>query len=295
MTKLQTELRPARYTVSSRDIDDEHRPRIVRFAAADQVYRPRPSPVASAVRRSTSGPLLFTAALAGVGICFLMSSLLREPPEIASATALNSMPLRPAESLLVDHIVLEMPTAPAVIVSDHQRRGLASEWSNSTSSGTLDDQVAIAGATEIPATGGPQPVPGLGADSATGTLQAPIAPNESPSADESAAKSRRSPVVGRSAWRRRPKSVTASANCRAAQLVCRSSESAAGRKDAREFAAKRLGRSPPADRAGGSARKTRVAGGRRSRREPRTRHSAVRCRAPCGAGLRGHAAVAAVG
>ncbi|MGO8918152.1 MAG: SPOR domain-containing protein [Stellaceae bacterium] len=195
MTKLQTELRPARYTVSSRDIDDEHRPRIVRFAAADPVYRPRPSPVASAVRRSTSGPLLFTAALAGVGIYFLMSSLLREPPEIASATALNSMPLRPAESLLVDHIVLEMPTAPAVIVSDHQRRGLASEWSNSTSSGTLDDQVAIAGATEIPATGGPQPVPGLGADSATGALQAPIAPNESPSADESAAKSRRSPVV----------------------------------------------------------------------------------------------------
>lgn len=180
-------MQPARYTVSSRDIDDEHRPRIVRCTPVVPVQRSRPSPVISALLQFKVGILLCTA-LAGPALFFLISALRWESPEIASAPAPKSVSLSSSGSLVAEAAMLALPAVPSATAPDPTLSSIG------TSARTLDGQLALEGATDRPTAGASlPPADGLGAAKDEGAPQ-PLTANEgSPSAGTASAGSRRSP------------------------------------------------------------------------------------------------------
>jgi SPOR domain len=161
-------LQRARYTVTSRTIDDAHRPRIMRSAAAAPALRAPPAPVIGRRRRRHRRPklgLVLGAALAGWATVLPVST-----PQwvlIASSSAPGSAPLSTGSVPLADAdgVVVPVPAEASAAAPD-QTPGSIAAASTATPSRALGAPVVMTTAAEMPATGTSLP-PAAGLEAAT--------------------------------------------------------------------------------------------------------------------------------
>lgn len=170
---------PARYTVTSRDIDDEHRPRIVRRAPGIPIPSRAPSRPIAVVRQSRARVLLgFVLAAPAVLLLFLF--LRWEAPESASSSALSKAGARSEGLPVAGGSTLAAAAAPGATAGNPLL-----PWVSSGGAG--DAAPGLAGATEAPAVGAAStPAPGRNPPSA-GDLPQPGAGGEGLAADAPAA------------------------------------------------------------------------------------------------------------
>jgi hypothetical protein len=138
-------LQRARYTVTSRTIDEAHRPRIVRRPAAAPAYRALP-PLGTRRRRPHRPKLglVLGAALAGWATILPVST-----PDWPVLIASLAGPL-PAPS--ADSVVVPVPEAASAATSDLDP-AIAATASAGSPSRTLGAPVAITAAADMPAPG----------------------------------------------------------------------------------------------------------------------------------------------
>jgi hypothetical protein len=147
-------LQRARYTVSSRTIDEAHRPRIVRRPAAAPALRAPPAPVISRRRhRRPKLGLVLGVALAGWATVLPVSTP-QWPLLIASASAPVSAPLFSDSTPPADarSVVVPVPAATSAAAPD-QTPGPVTTADGAVPSHALDAPVAMTAAAEMPATG----------------------------------------------------------------------------------------------------------------------------------------------
>jgi SPOR domain len=147
-------LQRARYTVTSRTIDEAHRPRIVRPAARARALRPPPAPIVSRRRhRRPKLGLVLGAALAGWAIILPVSTP-QWPSLIASASAPASAPLFSGGTPLADarSVVVPVPATTSAAAPDQTPTPVATA-DGAAPSHALGAPVAMTAAAEMAATG----------------------------------------------------------------------------------------------------------------------------------------------
>jgi hypothetical protein len=142
-------LQRARYTVSSRTIDDAHRPRVVRGAPATVPRRPRPSPIITGRRRSKLGVVL-GVALAGWASLLPLNT--PQWPLLIATSAPIPASLPPGGAPRTDVVTLAMPVAPSA-ASMEGTPGSASTASGGAPSTSLDEPLTITASDERPSAG----------------------------------------------------------------------------------------------------------------------------------------------
>jgi hypothetical protein len=155
-------LQQARYTVSSRTIDEVHRPRIVRRASVAAALPAQPAPVIGRHRhRRPKLGFVLGAALAGWASVLPVSTL-HWPAVIASSSAPVSASLPSASAPLADadSVVVPVPAAVSAAAPD-QRPGSVAAAGVAMSSRALTAPEAMNAAAEIPATVSPPSAVGL--------------------------------------------------------------------------------------------------------------------------------------
>jgi hypothetical protein len=194
-------LQRARYTVTSRTIDEAHRPRIVRRAAVAPALRAQPAPVIGRRRhRRPKLGLVLGAALAGWATVLPVSTP-HWPELIASSVAPESAPLSSGSAPLADSVTVPVPTVASAATPD-ETPGSAATASGGTPSRALDAPVAMTAAAEMPATGTSlPPVAGLEAATATEPPKPLLQDRARPRAEAPPVRSRRraSSAVARAA------------------------------------------------------------------------------------------------
>jgi hypothetical protein len=137
-------LQRARYTVSSRTIDDAHRPRIVRRAPATLAHRPRPSPTITGDRRSK---LSVALGVVLAGWATLLPVSIPQWPFLIASSASISAPPAPGGAPRTGVVTLTMPVAPAGATMEEARGG-ASTASGGAPSTSLNEPLAVMAADE---------------------------------------------------------------------------------------------------------------------------------------------------
>ena len=189
----------ARYTVSSRTIDEAHRPRIVRRPAVALV--PRALPELGARRRRHHRPklgLVLGAALAGWATIFPVSTP-HWPLLIASLSAPVPAPQSAGGAPSADSVVVPVPAAASAAAADPDP-GVAATASGGSPSPTAGAPVAITAAADMPA-------PGTALPSAATEPAKPLLDSRERPPKEAFARSQRSPssAVARAAPRASPR------------------------------------------------------------------------------------------
>jgi SPOR domain len=147
-------LQRAHYTVSSRTVDDAHRPRIVRDIPSAPAHRPRPSRFTIARRHSKLG-LVLCAVVAGT-VTVVPVGTPHWNLLIAFSLVPVSSPPSPSRAPRAEGVTLSMPAAPPATPAE-ETLGSASTASGGTPSRLLDEPVPIAAADDSPVTGEPMP------------------------------------------------------------------------------------------------------------------------------------------
>jgi hypothetical protein len=197
-------LQRARYTVSSRTIDEAHRPRIVRRLPV--ALAPRALPELGARRRRHHRPklgLVLGAALAGWATIFPVSTP-HWPLLIASLSAPVPAPQSAGGAPSADSVVVPVPAAASAAAADPDP-GVGATASGGSPSPTPGAPVAITAAADMPAPGTSLPsAAGFGA--ATEPAK-PLLDNRERPRKEAFARSQRSPssAVARAAPRASPR------------------------------------------------------------------------------------------
>jgi hypothetical protein len=149
-------LQQARYTVSSRTIDEAHRPRIVRRAAVAPALRALPAPIINRRRhRRPKLGLVLGAALAGWATVLPVSTP-RWPVLIALTAAPTSAPLPSGNAPPADSVIVPVPVAASAAAEPTPDS--AATASGGVPSPVLDALLAMTAAAETPATGTSLPV-----------------------------------------------------------------------------------------------------------------------------------------
>jgi SPOR domain len=150
-------LQQARYTVTSRTIDEAHRPRIVRRAVVAPALRAPPAPVISRRRhRRPKLGLVLGAALAGWATVLPVSTP-QWPLLIAPASAPVSAPLfSGSTSADARSVVVPVPATTSAAAPD-QTPGPVATADGAVPSRALDAPVAMTAAADMPATGASLP------------------------------------------------------------------------------------------------------------------------------------------
>jgi hypothetical protein len=193
-------LQRARYTVSSRTIDEAHRPRIVRRATVAPALRAPPAPVIGRRRhRRPKFGLVLGAALAGWATILPVSTP-HWPLLIASLSAPVPAPQSAGGALSADSVVVPVPAAASAAAVDPDP-GVAATASGGSPSPTPGAPVAITAAADMPAPGTSLPA-AAGFAAATEPAKPLLDDRERPRA-EAPARSQRSPssVVARATRR----------------------------------------------------------------------------------------------
>jgi hypothetical protein len=144
-------LQRARYPISSRTIDEAHRPRIVRRPPVAPAHRDRPAP---GTRRRHHRPklgLVLGAALAGWATILPVSTP-HWPLLVASSAAPVPAPQSSGGAPSADSVVVPVPAAASAAAPDLDP-GVAATASGGSPSRTLGAPVAITAAAEMPAPG----------------------------------------------------------------------------------------------------------------------------------------------
>jgi hypothetical protein len=191
-------LQRARYTVSSRTIDEAHRPRIVRRPAVALV--PRALPELGARRRRHHRPklgLVLGAALAGWATILPVST--PHWPLLIASLAVPA-PQSAGGALSADSVVVPVPAAASAAAADPDP-GIAATASGGSPSPTSGAPVAITAAADMPAPGTSLPS-AAGFDAATEPAKPLLDDRERPRT-EAFVRSQRSPssAVARAAPR----------------------------------------------------------------------------------------------
>jgi hypothetical protein len=195
-------LQRARYIVSSRTIDEAHRPRIVRRSPL--ALAPRALPELGTRRRPRHRPklgLVLGAALAGWATILPVSTP-HWPLLIATLAAPVPAPQSAGGAPSADSIVVPVPMAAPAAAADP---GVAATASGGSPSPTLGAPVAITAAADMPAPGTPLPS-AAGFEAATEPAKPLLDDRERPRT-EAFARSQRSPssAVARAAPRASPR------------------------------------------------------------------------------------------
>jgi hypothetical protein len=186
-------LQRARYTVTSRTIDEAHRPRIVRRPVAAPAHRALPPP--NRRRRRPHRPklgLVLGAALAGWAT-ILPVSIPDWPVLIASLAAPVPAPLSSGGAPSANSVVVPVP-GPASAGASDLDAAIAATASAGSPSRTLGAPVAITAAAEMPAPG-PSLPPAAGLEAATEPPKPLIDDRVRPRAEAPPARSQRSPSL----------------------------------------------------------------------------------------------------
>ena len=194
----------ARYSVSSRTIDEAHRPRIVRRAAAAPAPRAPRVPVISRRRhRRPKLGLVLGAALAGWATILPVSTP-HWPAPIVSTAAPASTPLSAGTAPPADSVIVPVPAAASAAAE--QTPDLAATASDATPSRALAAPVAMPAAADLPAARPTLPV-AAGLEAATEPPKPLLEDGARPRAQAPPARSPRnpSPAVAHAARRVSPR------------------------------------------------------------------------------------------
>jgi SPOR domain len=187
-------LQQARYTVTSRTIDEAHRPRIVRRVARAPALRPPPTPIVSRRRhRRPKLGLVLGAALAGWATVLPVSTP-HWPVLVASSSVPVSAPISSDSAPLADSVVVPAPPA-ASAASPAQTPGFPATASGGAPSPPLDAPAAMTATADMPATGTSLPV-AAGLEAAPESPKPLLDDRERPRAEAPLAQARRSASSG---------------------------------------------------------------------------------------------------